>query len=89
MEHRLGQLAEPYASGRPAATGAWRRVDVAGGARWRRRAGAARRGLGALMVLAGSAAARLAVFKAGFASTRDPRYTVEPQRRRRRTGAQT
>ena len=33
-------------------------------------------------ILAGSAYARWAVFKAGFASARDPKYTVVPQRRR-------
>lgn len=37
---------------------------------------------GAALVLAGTVAERWAVFKAGFASARDPRATVEPQRRR-------
>jgi hypothetical protein len=33
-------------------------------------------------VLAGEAAMRWSVFKAGFQSARDPKYTVEPQRAR-------
>lgn len=37
---------------------------------------------GAALVLAGTVAERWAVFKAGFVSARDPRATVEPQRRR-------
>jgi hypothetical protein len=34
------------------------------------------------MILAGAAFERLAIFKAGFQSARDPRYTVDPQRAR-------
>ena len=37
---------------------------------------------GSALVLGGELALRFAVFKAGFQSARDPRYTVEPQRRR-------
>jgi hypothetical protein len=33
-------------------------------------------------MLAGSMCERLAVFHAGYQSAADPRYTVEPQRRR-------
>jgi hypothetical protein len=85
MERRLGFLAEPYKEGEAGrlaraakaltATGA-----LVAGARGGRRRGAAIAG-GAL-VLAGEACLRWSVFKAGFQSARDPRYTVEPQRRR-------
>jgi hypothetical protein len=49
----------------------------------RRRKGAAAAGA---LLLAGSALARWAVFKAGFASARDPRAVVVPQRDRARSG---
>jgi len=45
----------------------------------RRRAGAA---IGAGLLLAGEVCLRWSVFKAGFQSAADPRYTVEPQRER-------
>jgi hypothetical protein len=82
MERRLGELAEPYHEGQAGryarlaktlstagalaiATGRGRRDrTVAGGA----------------MVLAGAVLERWAVFKAGFQSAREPRYTVDPQR---------
>ena len=38
------------------------------------------------MVLAGAACERFSVFKAGFLSARDPKYTVGPQRARIRGG---
>jgi formate-dependent nitrite reductase membrane component NrfD len=91
MEHRLGDLAAPYRTGRSgrlaraalAATGAGAGLAVAG--RTLRR-GRARRPLaiaaGAL-TMAGSALQRFAVFEAGLASARDPAATIEPQRRRR------
>jgi hypothetical protein len=37
-------------------------------------------------LLAGSALQRFGVFEAGIASSRDPRYVVEPQRERLRAG---
>jgi hypothetical protein len=37
---------------------------------------------GATLVLGGALARRFSVFRAGFQSARDPRYTVEPQRAR-------
>jgi hypothetical protein len=40
------------------------------------------------MVLGASLCERLVVFKAGFASARDPRYTVGPQRARLERAAQ-
>jgi hypothetical protein len=41
--------------------------------------GRVRRG-GAALILAGAVLQRFAIFDAGKASARDPRYTVEPQR---------
>jgi hypothetical protein len=38
--------------------------------------------LGGALVCAGEMCLRWAVFKAGFQSAADPKYTVEPQRRR-------
>ena len=37
---------------------------------------------GGSLILAGEAALRWSVFKAGFQSARDPKYTVIPQRER-------
>jgi hypothetical protein len=84
MEQRLGMLGEPYRQG-PA--GRYNRLakglSLAGatvlGLAGRRRAGAA---LGGGVLLAGEVCLRWSVFKAGFQSARDPRYTVEPQRER-------
>ena len=85
MERRLGDLAGPYSEG---SCGRFTRLaqglTLAGtalaAALGRRRRGAAVAG-GAL-VLAGGLCLRLAVFRAGSQSARDPRYTVGPQRRR-------
>jgi len=38
---------------------------------------------GGALVLAGELALRWSVFKAGFQSARDPRYTVIPQKQRK------
>src|SRR3954454_19239887 len=84
MKHRLGDLGEPYETG---AAGRLRRAAMAltasgaGGiaaAGRRRRAAAA----GAALLLAGAVCERWSIFRAGFQSAGDPRYTVEPQRRR-------
>ncbi len=85
MQKRLGDLGEPYregAAGRLAfaakaltVTGA---ALIAAGARRFRPVVAA----GSVALLAGSVCQRWAVYKAGFASARDPRYTVGPQRER-------
>ncbi len=89
MEKRLGELAEPYREGE---AGTYRRAArgltaaggllLAAGARRSRAAAVA----GSAMLLAGSACERWSVFKAGFASARDPKYTVGPQRRRVQNG---
>jgi hypothetical protein len=86
MERRLGFVGEPYhegVSGRLLkVAGASTRVGAALLARRGRRSRAAAVA-GSTLVLGGGLALRWAVFKAGFASARDPRYTVEPQRERR------
>jgi formate-dependent nitrite reductase membrane component NrfD len=85
MGRRLGETGDPYQEG---AAGRFARVAKAltvGGAallaasarRWRPGAIA-----GAAMLMAGSACERWAVYKAGFASAQDPKYTVRPQRER-------
>ena len=88
MHHRLDFLAEPYRRGRTrslttaaTALSAAGALGMLGG---RRRSLAL--GAGALL-LAGSLAQRFAVFRAGFDSARDPRYTIASQRRRPATEA--
>jgi len=85
MEARLGLVGEPYHQG-PAGKLAWaaKAATSAGaallGLRGRRSRAAAV--AGSTLVLAGEVALRFAVYKAGFQSARDPRYTVIPQKRR-------
>ena len=84
MERRLGFLAEPYTQGvsgtltraSKACTAAGAAVTALGG---RSRAGAV---LGGSLLLAGDLLLRWGVFRAGFQSARDPRYTVASQRER-------
>jgi len=84
MEHRLGELAEPYKTG---AAGRYARLakglSVAGAlvaaARGRRRGGAI---AGGGLIIAGAVFERWTIFKAGFQSAGDPKYTVGPQRAR-------
>jgi hypothetical protein len=85
MEKRLGMLGEPYSQGE---AGKYKKVGVgctlggaaliAGPGRRSRLAAA----VGGALVLAGEVAVRFSVFKAGFQSARDPKYTVAPQRER-------
>jgi hypothetical protein len=90
MEKRLSDLGEPYREGVSGklATAA-KALTVAGaalmaaGAKRSRPVSAA----GAACLLAGSVCERWSVFRAGFASAKDPKYTVGPQRARR-DGAQ-
>jgi hypothetical protein len=49
---------------------------------WKGRESRGAAATGGALVLAGSLALRWSVFKAGFQSARDPRYTVEPQKER-------
>ena len=90
MAKRLGFVGEVYKQGD---AGKWARVakacTVTGGALLatrgkRSRAAAA---AGGSLILAGELALRFSVFKAGFQSARDPRYTVIPQKER--LGART
>jgi len=84
LERRLGDLAEPYLTGR--ANTVLRVGEVltvgglAGAALSRRsRLGSA---LSGVALLAASALTRYGIFEAGMASARDPKYTVVPQRKR-------
>jgi hypothetical protein len=84
MLRRLGDLGEPYKSGRAGTYAKLAKaLSVAGAgtvaAGGRRRGGAA---LGGALVLAGGIFERWNVFKAGFQSAADPKYTVGPQRER-------
>jgi hypothetical protein len=84
MKHRLGDfLAEPYQDGDSALYHRLARFcSLAGaalvgfGGRRRRPAAVG----GGALILAGAALARWSVFRAGFRSARDPKYTVVPQR---------
>jgi hypothetical protein len=87
MTRRLGMVGEPYHQGE---AGRYARIAkactlggaavVAGPGRKSRLAAIA----GGALVLAGEAALRWSVFKAGFQSARDPKYTILPQRERAR-----
>jgi formate-dependent nitrite reductase membrane component NrfD len=79
MERHLGDLAEPYHGGRLGrlARGAKALTGIGAAAALGRRPR-----IGALAVLGGGLLERWVIFRAGFASARDPRYTVEPQRAR-------
>jgi len=85
MEARMDPVAaEPLHHGRPGRLLAWsERLVVAGGVGallgGRHRAVAVGSVLG---LLAASALTRFGVFEAGIDSAKDPRYTIEPQRRR-------
>jgi formate-dependent nitrite reductase membrane component NrfD len=83
-EQHLGKLAEPYTTG---AAGKLKKATIAGagggavmiaaGARLRSRLLTK---AGAVVSLLGAVLGRWMVFKAGFQSAAEPRYTVEPQR---------
>jgi hypothetical protein len=84
MLQRLGQLGEPYRSGRAGSYAKLAKLlSVAGAgtvaARGKRRRSAA---LGGALVLAGAIFERWTIFKAGFQSAADPKHTVGPQRER-------
>ena len=85
MEEHLGEVAQPYHEGPSGTlTRAAKVMTAVGGmtiGAWghRRRSAAI---LGGAALLGGALAERFSVFRAGFASARDPRYTVEPQRAR-------
>jgi hypothetical protein len=86
MKRRLGSfLAEPYEEHE-----AWRfdklsKACAGGGAMAMALAGRRSRAAavaGSALILAGAALGRWSVFRAGFQSARDPKYTVMPQRER-------
>jgi formate-dependent nitrite reductase membrane component NrfD len=85
MERSLGMHAETYRHGRAARYTWLSRVCLASGAALVARPGARRRVAavaGGALLCAGALATRFSVFEAGKASAADPRYVVEPQRRR-------
>jgi hypothetical protein len=90
LERRLGMIAETLQDGK-----AGRRLRLAKAFTATGAIGAgllARRGrplaiTAGAALLAGSAFTRFGLFEAGMASARDPKYTVEPQRRRRAAAA--
>ncbi|NLU74853.1 polysulfide reductase NrfD [Streptomyces sp. HNM0575] len=87
MERRLGLVAEVYRDG---TGGRWMRaaevLSAAGAAGAGLLAGRSRvaAGVSGLALLAASACTRLGVFHAGLESSKDPKYTVVPQRERLR-----
>jgi formate-dependent nitrite reductase membrane component NrfD len=85
MDTELGDLAEPYRSGRAGRAVKGAKVLLGAGAGMvaagRRRPALAR--IGAAAVLAGAMLTRWGVFQAGFESAEDPKFTVKPQRKRR------
>jgi hypothetical protein len=84
MEERLGLVGEPYRQGEAGRYNKIAKACTLGGAallavgRRSRFAGVT----GGALVLAGEVALRWSVFRAGFQSARDPKYTVIPQRER-------
>jgi formate-dependent nitrite reductase membrane component NrfD len=89
MRHRLGDAGEPYREG---ASGTLKRAAMAlsvtgaglvAGLGRRRPAAVA----GGALLLAGAICERWSVFRAGFQSAADPKYTVGPQRSRIAAGA--
>jgi len=85
MEHSLGELGEPLRHGPAGVLGKVAKgltlagaVAVGAGARRSRPVAVG----GGALIAAGALAERWAVFRAGFQSAADPKYTVGPQRRR-------
>jgi hypothetical protein len=92
MEKRLGLVGEPYRQGEAGRYAKVAKACSLGGAALLAVAGRRSRiasSAGGALVLAGELALRWSVFKAGFQSARDPKYTVLPQRERqvRSTGS--
>jgi hypothetical protein len=84
MEKRLGVVGEPYRQGEAGRYNKIAKACTLGGAALISlgRKGRAASAAGGALVLAGEVALRWSVFKAGFQSARDPKYTVIPQRER-------
>ncbi|MFL5825273.1 MAG: NrfD/PsrC family molybdoenzyme membrane anchor subunit [Thermoleophilaceae bacterium] len=91
MEHATGIEGEPYKKGLPGALSKAATLSTAAGAGLLAKGGK-RRGertvakIGAGLLLAGAFTERWAIFRAGFKSAAEPRYTVGPQRERVRKG---
>ena len=84
MRRRLGELGEPYAredARRYASAAKWMAGTGAALAALGRRSRVAKT-VGAALLLGGAVCERWAVYRAGFISARDPKYTVGPQRAR-------
>jgi formate-dependent nitrite reductase membrane component NrfD len=81
---RLGDIAEPYQTGRPGTLMEVAEVLTAAGLAGAVLAGGSRTAikLAGAALLASSALTRLGIFEAGRVSARDPKYTVRPQRER-------
>jgi hypothetical protein len=85
MERRLGFVGEVYKQGEAGRYGTISRLCAAAGAGLLAFGGRRSRAIavtGSAFILAGGLALRWSVFKAGFQSARDPRYTVVPQKER-------
>jgi hypothetical protein len=86
MEKRLGFVGKVYKQGEAHTFGQVAKACTVAGAAL---LAARRRRAGGALVLAGGLAMRWSVFKAGFQSAQDPRYTVVPQRARRLANGRT
>jgi formate-dependent nitrite reductase membrane component NrfD len=87
MERRLGMVGEPYKQDEAGRYAKLAKACTLGGAGLLALAGRRSRLAsiaGGALVLGGEAALRWSVFRAGFQSARDPKYTVRPQRERLR-----
>jgi hypothetical protein len=84
MEHRLGDLGEPYHEGE---AGRFAKVAKGLAATGAVAMAARRKRIGGALLLGAAMATRWSVYKAGFQSARDPKYVVEPQRERRAQSA--
>ena len=85
MERRLGFVGEVYKQGAAGRLGHLSKAMTGAGAALLASKGRRSRAAavtGSALVLGGELALRWSVFKAGFQSARDPRYTVIPQRER-------
>jgi hypothetical protein len=85
MERRLGFVGEPYRQGDTGRLSRASRAGALGGAVLLAASGRRSRAaatLGSLLLLGGEVGRRFTVFRAGFDSARDPRYTVQPQKER-------
>ena len=88
MQRRLGFVGEVYKQGAAGKLARVSKLCAAAGAgllALRGRESRSAAVAGSALVLAGELALRWSVFRAGFQSARDPRYTVLPQRERLRT----